>query len=157
MEAFRDAVRVLIKRGAGDPLWKGIGVLLLFSLVPLAEIFLFIFIGTLIGNYLTLMAAAVIGLFGGAVVLRQVPRVLAKVKSRLRYDEHPGKELADLAGMLAGCALLVTPGFITDVLGLLLFIPALRKALGGALVKRLERSGYSLKSLVPSRSAQYQR
>jgi len=147
MEVFREAFRILLRHLTGDSLWKAILVLLLFSLVPLAEIFLFIYIGTLIGNYLVLMAAVIVGLVGGVLALRQAQDAAAKVKKKIRRKEPLGRELADLAGVIAGCVLLITPGFITDLIGFLLFLPSLREALGRALVKRLKRSGYSLNSL----------
>ena len=121
-------------------LFKLILVLLSYSLVPLAEIFLFIYLGTLVGSYLILALAAVVGLVGALIAARQIQRALAKLKKKIRLGQYPGREFVDLAGILVGGILLITPGFITDLFGFLLFLPVFREALGRALVKRLHRS-----------------
>ena len=115
-------------------------ILLLYSLVPLAEIFLFLALGNLIGNYLTLALAAVAGVAGALLALGQVQRTQAKLRAKIRKGGYPGREFADLAGMLAGGLLLITPGFITDLLGYGLMVPFFREALGKAIVKKLDRS-----------------
>lgn len=121
-------------------LFKIILVLLLCSLVPLAEIFLYIALGNLIGNYLTLALAAVAGVPGALLALGQVQRTWVKLREKIRTEEYPGREFTDLAGVLAGGLLLVTPGFITDLFGYCLMIPIFREALGRAIVKKLGRS-----------------
>jgi len=123
-----------------DFLFKIILVLLLYSLVPLAEIFLFLALGSLIGNYLTLALAAVAGVAGALLALGQVQRTQAKLRAKIRNREYPGREFADLAGMLAGGLLLITPGFITDLFGYGLMIPFFREALGRVIVRKLDRS-----------------
>ncbi len=122
-----------------DFLYKLIFALLLYSLVPLGEIFLFLYLADLIGNYLILAAAALTGLVGVLIALRQVPRVLASLKAKIRHGEYPGQEFVDLAGILVGCILLLTPGFVTDLFGFLLFLPPLRAAAGKAVARRMER------------------
>jgi UPF0716 protein FxsA len=132
--------RLLLKFLDRGFLFKTILILLLFSLVPLAEIFLFLALGNLIGNYLTLALAAVAGVAGALLALGQVRRTRAKIRERIRKGEYAGRELVDLAGMLAGGLLLITPGFITDLFGYCLLIPFFREALGTAIVKKLDRS-----------------
>jgi UPF0716 protein FxsA len=133
-------VRLLLKFLDRDYFFKIILILLLYSLVPLAEIFLFLALGNLIGNYLTLALAAVAGVAGALLALDQVQRTQAKLRARIRKGEYPGREFADLAGMLAGGLLLITPGFITDLFGYGLMIPFFREALGRAIVQKLDRS-----------------
>ena len=132
--------RLLLKILDKDFLFKIILILLLYSLVPLAEIFLFLALGNLIGNYLTLALAAVAGVAGALVALGQVQRTQGKLREKIRRGEYPGREFADLAGMVAGGLLLVTPGFITDLIGYGLMIPFFREALGRAIVQKLDRS-----------------
>jgi UPF0716 protein FxsA len=132
--------RLLLKFLDRDLLFKIILILLLYSLVPLLEIFLFLALGNLIGNYLTLALAAVAGLPGALLTQSQVKRTLARLRAKLRTTEYPGREFADLAGMLAGGLLLVTPGFITDLFGYVLLIPSVREALGRAIAKKLDPS-----------------
>ena len=73
----------------------------------------------------------------GATLLRM--QGLATVRSiqlRLANGQLPGQELLEGALLLIGGALLLTPGFVTDVMGLLVLIPASRRALVRALLKR---------------------
>jgi UPF0716 protein FxsA len=130
-------VRPMLKTLDRDLLFKVILYLLAYSVVPLAEIFLFIYLGTLMGNYLVLVAAAVVGLPGASVSLGQMRRARARIRLKVVKDQRPGRELAELAGILAGTVLLVTPGFLTDLFGYLLMIPALRERFGRMLKKRL--------------------
>jgi UPF0716 protein FxsA len=136
MEAFRLFLKFIDR----DSFFKLILVLLAYSLVPLAEIFLFLYLGTLVGSYLVLVLAAVVGLVGGLIAARQIQRALAKLKKKIRLGQYPGREFVDLTGILVGGILFITPGFITDLFGLLLFLPVFREAVGRALVKRLHRS-----------------
>lgn len=101
---------------------------IILLLLPLAEIATFVMVGSEIG------ALATIGLvlatsIAGAVLLRiQGLGVLARMRAQMERGEPPGRELAH-ALMIAGAAvLLILPGFITDTIGLLLFIPPIRDA-----------------------------
>jgi UPF0716 protein FxsA len=123
-----------------DFFFKLILVLLLYSLVPLAEIFLFIYLGELIGNYLVLIIAAVAGMGGALIALSQVQGARERLKVQLRASKYAGREFADLTGILVSGVLLITPGFITDLIGYLLLIPALRDALRGIIKRKLDRS-----------------
>jgi UPF0716 protein FxsA len=55
----------------------------------------------------------------------------------MSQGQLPGRELSDGAAILVSGACLISPGFITDVLGLLLLIPAVRALIHGILSKRL--------------------
>jgi UPF0716 protein FxsA len=130
-------MRPMLKTFDRNLLFKVILFLLTYSIVPLAEIFLFIYIGTLIGNYLVLVAAAVAGLPGASLSLGQMRRARARLRLKIVKDQGPGREISDLAGIVAGGILLLTPGFLTDLLGYLLLVPAFRERIGRALKKRL--------------------
>ena len=114
----------------GRHLVKLIGVLLAFVLVPLAEIFLFIYIGHLVGNFLVLVLAVLAGAAGALVVADQAQRLLSE-EPRGAAPPDP----VDLAGLLAATLLLVTPGFITDLCGYALLVPRVRKAVGKKLLQ----------------------
>jgi UPF0716 protein FxsA len=128
-----------------DFLFKLILALLAYSLVPLGEIFLFVYIGSLIGNYLVLICAAVVGVVGAIAGLGQVRRTASELRTLLARGSYAGPQLADMAGLMAAAILLVTPGFLTDIAGLLLLVPSLRARAGrrfAALVKRQHREVY---------------
>ena len=111
-------------------------VLLAYAVVPLGEIFFFLFLGSLIGNYLVLVLAVVTGVGGAFAGIMQVRRLAASARTA------PSPEVAGLA---AAAVLLITPGFLTDVLGLLLLVPAIRHWAG-------ERAATSLRARAPGLS-----
>ena len=119
-------------------LFKLILLLLIYSLVPLAEIFLFIYLGELIGNYLVLTLAAVAGLAGALIAGSQTRKTVERLREKIRRGKYPGREFVDLSGIIVGGILLITPGFMTDVCGYLLLIPALRNRLGGFIARTLK-------------------
>jgi UPF0716 protein FxsA len=108
------AMRAFLERGY---LFKLLLALLAYSLVPLGEIFFFLFLGSLIGNYLVLVLAAVAGVAGAFAGIVQGRRLLSAPR------EAP---VSELAGLAVAALLLITPGFITDVLGFLLLVPPVR-------------------------------
>ena len=114
-------------------------LMLLYSLLPLSEIVLILYMGGVIGKYLTLACAATTGLFGALMAVTQFKRELASLKENIKEGVYPGKEFMGIAGILVGGLLLLTPGFITDMLGLLLFVPVFRNAVGGLITRRMEK------------------
>ncbi len=108
---------------------------LLYSLLPLAEIFLLIYLGDRIGNYFTLALAASTGLIGMLFALRGFQKNLQLLKARIKGGEFPIEEFITLTGIFAAAVLLLTPGFITDFLGFLLFVPVIRSSLGRFIIR----------------------
>ena len=131
-------VRLVLKLLDRDFLFRVILALLLYSLVPLGEIFLFLYLGDLIGNYLILLLAAVAGLPGVLIAMGQIRRILDHLKAKIRDSAYPGKEFVDLVGILIGSLLLLTPGFVTDVVGYLLLVPFLRDRLAKVIARKLD-------------------
>jgi len=103
---------------------------LLYSLVPLAEIFLLIYLGSAIGLYISLALAAFAGLVGMLLALKEFRRNLESLRKKTRKGVFPAQEFINLTSVLAASILLLTPGFITDTMGFLLFVPALRDRFG---------------------------
>jgi UPF0716 protein FxsA len=131
------AMRLLLAFFDRDFLFKLILALLAWSLVPLGEIFLFIFIGSLIGNTLVLILAAVAGAVGACVGVTQARRAASHLRGALARGSHPGQDVVDLTGLLVSAALLITPGFVTDVVGFALLIPPVRSWVGKRIVSAL--------------------
>lgn len=115
-------------------------ILLAFILVPIAEIAVFIEAGQIIGLGWTLAVVVATAAAGTWLLRRQGLQVLAQVQARLNRGELPvGEMFAGLCLLVAG-ALLLTPGFLTDSVGLLLFIPPVRNAIGYFVLRRLFHS-----------------
>ena len=116
----------------------------LFALLvalPLIEIGLLVTLGGAIGLWLTLAWVIGTGVAGVAVIRAQGARGLVDLRREADLIRNPLAPLAHGAlKMLAGL-LLILPGFLTDALGLLLLIPALRGLLISALARRIKVSG----------------
>jgi len=100
-----------------------------FVLVPILEIILFVVVGQRIGIWPLVLVIVVTGVLGAVIARRQGAGVLLAARKRLAGGEFPGPELAHGAMVLVGGVLLITPGFVTDVIGFLLMVPAVRESL----------------------------
>lgn len=107
---------------------------ILFLLMPIAEIATFIVVGREIGVGMTLLLILA-NAIAGAVLLRiQGFGVLRKIQQASQTGTDPGRQLVHGVMIVIAAFLLIIPGFISDIIGLLLFIPAVRD-LGWSLVK----------------------
>ncbi|MEM6666365.1 MAG: FxsA family protein [Pseudomonadota bacterium] len=102
---------------------------LLFLSVPLIEIALFIQIGGLLGLIPTIVIVIGTALLGTMLLRRQGLGVVERLRSRMANDEVPVEELTDGVFLFVAALLLLTPGFLTDTAGFLLFVPNVRRAL----------------------------
>jgi UPF0716 protein FxsA len=114
-------------------------LIVLFILVPLAELYVILKIGDLIGLPLTLGLLVVDSLLGSWLLRTQGRAVWRQFRRALEQGRMPHREVLDGVLVIFGGALLITPGFITDVLGFLLLLPPTRALFRRLLVKRLGR------------------
>lgn len=104
-------------------------LLLLFLIVPLIEIALFIQVGGMIGLWPTLAIVVLTAVTGTWMIRHQGVAELGRLRQSLQDLSDPTESLAGGAMILLAGALLLTPGFFTDAVGLLLLIPAVRRAI----------------------------
>lgn len=109
--------------------------LLLFLGIPVIEITVFIKVGGLIGVWPTVAIVILTAVAGTTLLRRQGLSTLFRLRQKLEEDRLPVQEVFDGLCLLIAGALLLTPGFVTDAIGLLLFIPPLRAWLGRRLAK----------------------
>lgn len=98
----------------------------IFIVVPIIEIGLFVFLGGLIGFWSTMTMIVITAILGSFLLRAQGLSALAKIQNQIAHAGLPGTELAHAAMILVAGVLLLTPGFFTDALGFLLFVPAFR-------------------------------
>jgi UPF0716 protein FxsA len=98
----------------------------LFILVPLAELAVIIAVGKAIGVLATLLLLLAFSLVGAWLAKRQGLAAWQRFQLALAEGRMPTREVADGAMILLAGALLFTPGFLTDLVGLLLLVPATR-------------------------------
>jgi UPF0716 protein FxsA len=112
---------------------------LLFLVVPFVELFVLIQVGQAVGALPTIGLLVVVSIVGAWLVKREGMSVLRKAQEQVRIGHVPGRELVDGVLILFAGALLLTPGFFTDVLGIALLVPPVRAALRGVATARLAR------------------
>lgn len=106
-------------------------LVLLFVVVPIAEVYVIVRVGEAIGALPTI-GLLVLDSLAGAWLLRAQGRLAwRRFRAALAEGRPPAREVLDGALVIFGAALLLTPGFLTDILGALLLIPPSR-----ALVRR---------------------
>jgi UPF0716 protein FxsA len=116
-------------------------LLVALIVVPLVEIALFIQVGGLIGLVPTLAVIVATALAGAALLRAQGLRTLHTAQRQLERAEMPVQSLFDGLCLFVAGLLLLTPGFLTDAVGFLLFVPAVRRALAVWTMARLRRHG----------------
>ena len=110
--------------------------LVIFGL-PLAEIAGFVVVGREIGLLMTLLLVLA-SAFVGVILLRvQGFTVIRRMQDATRTGSDPGREVIGGALLFVAAILLVVPGFVSDVIGLLLFLPFVRNAVAAYLRKRM--------------------
>ncbi len=112
---------------------------LLFSIVPAVELALLVYAGSRIGIPETLSIVIATAIAGAFLVRREGLGVVFRIQEDLSRGSFPAESLLDGAMVLVSGALLLTPGFITDLIGFLLVLPAPRAVIKRILVRLLRR------------------
>lgn len=111
--------------------------LAVFVLIAIVEMATFFWVESKIGLGPALLLAVFTAVLGSFLVRRAGLSVLGRIQDKLGQGQLPGRELGDGAAVLVSGAFLISPGFITDVLGFLLLIPAVRDLVYRIVSKRL--------------------
>lgn len=111
---------------------------LLFTLVPLVELWLLVQIGGMIGALPTIALVAATGMAGAWLVRREGRKALAEYQKAMAEARLPEDGILSGLLILLGGVMLITPGILTDLTGLALMIPPLRRAVARRLEQRLQ-------------------
>jgi len=111
-------------------------LILLFIVVPVAELYVIIKVGELIGVWPTLILLLADALLGSWLLKHEGRGAWRRFNQALAERRFPGREVADGALIIVGGTLLLTPGFLTDIVGVFLLLPPTR-AISRRLLKRL--------------------
>jgi UPF0716 protein FxsA len=112
-------------------------LVLLFILVPIAELAVIIQVGEAIGVWWTIALLIADSILGSVLMRSQGRAAWRRFNDTTRAGRVPAREVLDGALVIFGGALLLTPGFITDVLGLILLLPPTRAVVRTVLARRL--------------------
>ena len=121
---------------------------LLFTCVPLVELYILLQVGSVIGAGNTILLVILTGVLGAFLAQREGIRSLRTIQSVMARGEMPGEPLLDAFLILVAGFVLITPGILTDILGFLLLIPATRLRIRVWLKRKLERKLASVNATV---------
>lgn len=110
---------------------------LLLIVVPVVELYVLFQVADSFGWLTSMVLLLAISALGGMLMKWQTAGAFARVTNKISHGEMPSKELVDGALMIFGGALLLTPGFFTDAVGLAMFIPPLRAVARGLILRRM--------------------
>lgn len=115
-------------------------LVLLFTTLPLVELFLLLELSDVVGGWTTVLLVLVSGILGAVVARAEGVRVLAQWRQTLATGSMPSDGVMSGMLLLLGCALLITPGVLTDALALALLLPWSRRWIAQRLTERVERA-----------------
>ena len=106
--------------------WVTWALVFAFVVMPLVEIYVLIQVGQVIGPWWTILLLIADSFLGGWLIKHEGRRAWLALTTALNSGRMPAKELADGALILIGGTLMLSPGFVTDALGILLILPFTR-------------------------------
>jgi UPF0716 protein FxsA len=106
--------------------WVGWALVIAFVVMPILEIYVLIQVGQVIGAWWTILLLVADSILGGWLIKHEGRRAWLALTTALNSGRMPAKELADGALILIGGTLMLSPGFVTDGLGILLILPFTR-------------------------------
>jgi UPF0716 protein FxsA len=116
-----------------------LALLALFIVVPLAELYVILKVGDAIGVLPTIALLAADSVLGSMLLRAQGRSVWRRFNETMAAGRVPHRELIDGVLVVFGGAFLITPGFLTDIVGLLLLVPPTRSVIRGLVARRLGR------------------
>ncbi len=110
-----------------------------FLVVPIVELAVILQVGQTIGALETVALLIAVSVAGGWLVKREGVGVVRRISAQAEAGRVPGRELADGGLILLAGALLITPGFLSDILGIALLLPPVRAVVRPVLVGAITR------------------
>lgn len=117
---------------------------LLFTILPVLELYVIIKVGSSIGALSTIALIVLTGILGAYLAKSEGMNVYYNIRQALREGRMPANELMDAFFVLAGGIALVSPGFISDIIGITMIMPPTRffyRKWAGFLIKKRIATG----------------
>jgi UPF0716 protein FxsA len=108
----------------------------IFIFVPIAELYVILKVGDAIGWQWTLLILAADSILGTLLMRSQGRAVWQRFQAAVQAGRMPHREVIDGALVIFGGAFLITPGFLTDIIGIMLLLPPTRGVIRRVLVRR---------------------
>jgi UPF0716 protein FxsA len=116
-----------------------LALIALFIALPLAELYVILKVGDAIGAVWTILLLAADSVLGSLLLRAQGRSVWRRFNNAIAEGKMPHREVIDGVLVIFGGAFLITPGFITDIVGLFLLLPPTRTVIRGVVARRLGR------------------
>lgn len=113
-------------------------LILLFTVVPIVELYILIQIGNEIGVFNTIILVFITGVVGAVLAKSEGRQIIGNIKQDMAMGKMPGDELINGLCVLVGGAMLLTPGIFTDVFGFVLVIPFTRMFLIKSIKRKIK-------------------
>jgi UPF0716 protein FxsA len=112
---------------------------LLFTVITVVETYLLFLIAQYTSFWVSVAMIILPGMLGAYLARREGRQAFARLKGALRLEQEPTEAVLDGAILLVAAAFLITPGTLTDIAGLLLMVPAVRRPIRGYIKKRVQQ------------------
>ena len=109
-----------------------------FTLIPVIELYLLIQVGTVIGGLNTILLVILTGFLGAWLARMEGMNTMMRLRTNLQQGLMPAEELIDAVIIFGAGIVLITPGLITDIFGLLLLWPVSRNKFKQFLRKKFD-------------------
>lgn len=126
---------------------------LVFLVVPFVELYVIVQVAQGIGVPETLLVLIAISLTGAWLARLSGISVLRRLQRTVRAGKMPSNELVDGALVLFAAALMITPGFLTDALAIVLLVPPTRAVVRGVILRRIRAGGGGFRVVVGRQGA----
>lgn len=113
-----------------------------FFLWVWAELAMLVAIGGEVGVLLTIAGIFVTAMIGMWLLRTQGRKIMSSLKTQLARGEAPVASLADGVSVMGGAVLMLIPGYVTDGIGLVMFLPVIRTIIGAWLLRAITRRGH---------------
>ena len=101
--------------------------LLLLIIIPAIEIGLFVWIGGMVGPWWVVAIIIITGIVGVGLAKQQGAETIARMRQSIAHHQVPASDIVDGVCILIGALFLITPGFMTDIIGFILVLPTTRR------------------------------
>ena len=129
------------------------GIVIALLVVPIAELWVILQVSDRVGVLNTIGLLILVSLLGGWLLKQQGAATWRRLQATLRRGEMPTVEAIDGALILFGGALLLTPGFLTDLVGLALIFPPTRASLRGVFRRFVKKGAGKRWKVIETRGA----
>ncbi len=137
-------IRALIRFFDTGFVLKLLIIVMLASLLPIAEVYIYIFLTDILSSYLIIAALTGSSLIGFLLSYWIIKSKLKTIKNAINDDQYPETDFYKLAGLFLASILIITPGFLGDITGFILLFPGISKKAGHLLTSPIE---YKVKEL----------